>query len=848
MENKATITIGAKDETKAGFGAVERSLQKLQLAAASTGKSASEVKLLQLAMQGASKSQLEAADSALKLTDGYAGGVRLGNQFKAAALEVGKAAAIGLGAAVVAFELLIGKAAQFQDLAETTGASAEGIASIAVAAATAGVSIDSVASAMIKLTKNLTGVDDDSKAAGAALVAIGINVSDFKKLDPVGQFDAISKALAGFADGAGKTAFAVAAFGKTGAEQLKVFKAVEEQGGRQIILTAEQIRQADDYKDAQARSRTQLLLYASSIATQALPAVTAFTGALTDVAKELLGVDTEARNLAGSSAVPDFAESAARAIASLADTAFAVAQGFNVVGSSIGAAAAIAAAVADGNIAGALAIKDAAREQGDAMKFTLGLADKLEKRFADMRAGFSRGIKDSELDSFDTAAPKKKINFNGAAKTGGTLKDDSAQIAKAQLTLDIDLIRKASGELTDVYANSEKILEANRAAGLAGEAAYYLAKKSFINLETVAKEDALQKEIARLQQEQLSGKDKLENDKKILDAESKLGKLRQDAAASGQVLGIQQQAALSRVASSYLSAQQAAQDYFDTIQRQQARALADVGAGTKQRSFSAGVNQIEDRYTGQRRDLENNKSQLELEGKFTEEARAQYEQRLALINDFQDKSLLSYDAYFAALTATEGNWALGATEAMRNYADETQNIFKQVEQITTNAFKGMEDALVSFVTTGKLDFTSLANSIIADIARIIVKQALASAFSSGSSGGSSTVSTLSLLGSVFGGGRATGGPVSAGGLYEVNERGPELLNMAGKQYLMMGSQDGSVTPNGGAAMAGDTIHVTQNFTVGDVASISMVRQAVAGSEGRIAAALGRSQRYAGALA
>ena len=45
-----------------------------------------------------------------------------------------------------------------------------------------------------------------------------------------------------------------------------------------------------------------------------------------------------------------------------------------------------------------------------------------------------------------------------------------------------------------------------------------------------------------------------------------------------------------------------------------------------------------------------------------------------------------------------------------------------------------------------------------------------------------------------------------------------------------------------------SIVVHQNFTVGDVASISMVRQAVAGSEKRIQGAMGRSMRYQGALA
>ena len=52
------------------------------------------------------------------------------------------------------------------------------------------------------------------------------------------------------------------------------------------------------------------------------------------------------------------------------------------------------------------------------------------------------------------------------------------------------------------------------------------------------------------------------------------------------------------------------------------------------------------------------------------------------------------------------------------FADDVMTI----EDAVVNAFKGMEDALVEFVTTGKLDFQSLTDSIIADIARIAIQQ------------------------------------------------------------------------------------------------------------------------------
>ena len=155
---------------------------------------------------------------------------------------VGALAAAGIA---LSFDALVQGAAKFKDLEEETGATAEDLASLSIVAATAGVEIESIAAAAIKLTKNLSGVDDESKAAGAALTALGIPIADFKKLNPVEQIDALSKAFNSFADGPEKSAVALALFGKAGAEQLKVFKALDEAGGRTVILTQAQIELAD---------------------------------------------------------------------------------------------------------------------------------------------------------------------------------------------------------------------------------------------------------------------------------------------------------------------------------------------------------------------------------------------------------------------------------------------------------------------------------------------------------------------------------------------------------------------------------------------------------------------------
>jgi len=92
--------------------------------------------------------------------------------------------------------------------------------------------------------------------------------------------------------------------------------------------------------------------------------------------------------------------------------------------------------------------------------------------------------------------------------------------------------------------------------------------------------------------------------------------------------------------------------------------------------------------------------------------------------------------------------------------------------------------------------------------RILISKALSSilsAYATGPSGynmgyfgtysQSATDATAASSVDYIMGGRANGGPVAGGSLYEVAEGGkPEVLSSGGHTYLLMGAQDGYVTP------------------------------------------------------
>lgn len=431
---------------------------------------------------------------------------------------------------------------------------------------------------------------------------------------------------------------------------------------------------------------------------------------------------------------------------------------------------------------------------------------KMEREIAQARAeGAAAGASQAEIEARIGQIREKFADKSSLNKL--------LAINRAQLASDVDAIRQANELILGSYRNAESILESVRAAGLVSDREYYEAKRAFIQLETEAKEQALQQEIARYQQEQLIGRDRIENERKIAEATTKLTILRSDAAARLVVLANQEAAAAARLELSFLTARQAAEDYFQTLQRQQDREIAGIGRGNEQRRVDQGLSQIEDRFAGQRRDLENQRAQLELEGKFTEESRRLYNERLGIINEYQDKVTQSFLVGVERRRAAEENWLNGATEAYANYLESARNVAAQVEGFFDNAFRGMEDALVDFIRTGKLDFKSLADSIVADITRIIVRQQLVRAFSfAGDAAGGSTGFFGQLFGALVGGGRAIGGPVRAGMAYPVNERGrPEVLNVGDRQWLLP-TQDGKVTPNANSPSAPQ--QVIQNFNFG----------------------------------
>jgi hypothetical protein len=255
--------------------------------------------------------------------------------------------------------------AGLQDIAEKIGDTASAVSSLQLAADLSGTALDTVAAASIKLTATLSKTNDESKGAGAAIAALGLNFQDFKDLAPVEQIDAVSKAMAGFEDGAAKTAVAVALFGKSGAELMPFLNDLAEEGQRQIRLTDEQIRQADEYVKAQERIKSELSATTQTLASDAIPAMTRFlevTGSIIKAISESQAVSAVLR--VSLSVLGELFNSIATAGALVAFT-------FTAVGNALALVGAISAATLSGDFKSIPVIFKAFRN--DAYEATEGL-------------------------------------------------------------------------------------------------------------------------------------------------------------------------------------------------------------------------------------------------------------------------------------------------------------------------------------------------------------------------------------------------------------------------------------------------------------------------------------------
>jgi len=156
----------------------------------------------------------------------------------------------------------------------------------------------------------------------------------------------------------------------------------------------------------------------------------------------------------------------------------------------------------------------------------------------------------------------------------------------------------------------------------------------------------------------------------------------------------------------------------------------------------------------------------------------------------------------------------GFAKGLRLVAEEVEQIGRQMELVTVQAFNGMTDALVNFVMTGKLDFRSLANSIISDLIRIQIQRAITLPMARAMS---------SIFGFADGGVMTSAGPMAlrsyaSGGI--ANSPQLALFGEGSRPEAYVPLPDGRSIPvtMSGGAFGGDVFNISVSISDGGASS------------------------------
>jgi len=247
----------------------------------------------------------------------------MGKALGGAALSTGVGAiASGFAAATASVWRFVDAGAGLDDIANRTGASAEGLSQLRYAAEQSGTDIVAVEKAMRKLGDVQTQAANGSKSAAAALASVGLSAEQLAGMSVEERFLAVAEGISRIQDPAAKASIAMDVLGKSGADLVPM---MEEGAGGIAALMAEadklgltitgpQAKAAAAFDDTWQKLTAALRAAGNVIAVAVIPYVTQFL----DVAVAALPAILNLAQALGSTLV-DGARNAFNAIASVID-------------------------------------------------------------------------------------------------------------------------------------------------------------------------------------------------------------------------------------------------------------------------------------------------------------------------------------------------------------------------------------------------------------------------------------------------------------------------------------------------------------------------------------------------
>lgn len=343
-------------------------------------------------------------------------------------------------------------------------------------------------------------------------------------------------------------------------------------------------------------------------------------------------------------------------------------------------------------------------------------------------------------------AIEKKYKEKTKASTGSAARGAGLQGYKDDLVQEQATISASTQTLRAEYAARQITAEA-----------YYSRMKELTQASTDADARSLQAQIDFLQRQNVAGKEGITVKRQLGELEARLAKVRTDGAAKLQVLATEEEPAVKTRRNAIAAYSDALEASNDALRRHLETRVAQVGMGDREFEIQQRINDAYDDQAEKLRQLTLQRNADQIDDSTFEEEKA------ILLAKTLDRVQAVRDGY-RELQQAEGNWLLGAASAWENYKQQAGNAAQQMGGLVSNVFGGLEDVWVKFTETGKLSFSDMTRSILADLSKIAFRQA-AMGIANSFGGGSGYTGTL---GSLFSGswGFSAGGYTGDGGKYE----------------------------------------------------------------------------------
>ncbi|HBN9615895.1 TPA: phage tail tape-measure protein [Pseudomonas aeruginosa] len=399
--------------------------------------------------------------------------------------------------------------------------------------------------------------------------------------------------------------------------------------------------------------------------------------------------------------------------------------------------------------------------------------------------------------------------------------------------LDQSTVTEAKNQLDQLqadYRNAEQSLQAQQRAGLLSYADYVARRSELIRQNKDQVTAAYQAEIQALEalrsKSTTTAAQRISLDQKIADARNNMVKAQKKSDADLEILQVNEQGRLKKQAQAVKAYADALQQQQDALALQGERAAAAVGMGAQQRRLFEQRGNLDDRFTQQR---------LDLASQYGDGSRGmsldEYNDKLQKLQANHAAMTEQLQRNYAALQVAQADWTNGARSAFADYLDSARNVAGQTYDLFSNAMSGLENSVVSAVTTGKASLDDFLRTLAADSARMATRQLGASLLSSFGLGetkdagskdlavGASAVSASAVALATAGGtlvtgaaaiqaaaaslAAANGGQVLGGAASAAGQAGPAAAIAAASTEgaAAMGSAISEATTSGGGTLA-----------------------------------------------